>query len=456
MERKGISLVVALIVLLLLALLGASIMMLSVNEEKYINARIGKIRALAYAKAGGAEVIRRLSLEPSEPLYIGESGETYNPGWKTYILLTTEPPENNPPLYYKSSLQISLPDSQRLIYTTKDVEPKYSLVVHHKVNRENSDEIYFYNWKDKREESHEPSTYRGRFFPVEVIEAVGRVGNASSKIRVEVVRESKPVRIAAALSCNCDVTIKGKLVCCGHNHRFSTPWGTDVGKERYACFDDLDDPNDPVWHIRRDDGKTHSIKHFKETSNSDSFYMKDEVEIQCSEKGCLPGISAPGHKINLLPRSTVRGNPDTTTDSTVAGFCNICKVFDVSNEEELEDKYPWEEIVPGEIKDGRYTGFYRCNGDLRISGVVNFTGVLWVKGNIEQRGHLFAKGFIYSEKGSYFNGNFWLLGAVAIEGNSQVRLKPFNGSGVLLYSSDAIERAIAQGQNYHIISHRGE
>lgn len=189
-KKKGITLVLALIILLILTLFGTAIMMLSVNKKQLIGNQMERIRSLSYAKAGVSEAIRRLSLDPSDSLCIRDPNEPYDSAWRIFILLTANPPADNPPVYYTSSVQISLPDTQRLNYTTENIDPNYSLVIHHKIVQNDPSEIFYYNWENKTEESHDPSTYNGAFFPIEVIEATGRDRNVRRKIKVEVERKS--------------------------------------------------------------------------------------------------------------------------------------------------------------------------------------------------------------------------------------------------------------------------
>ncbi len=445
MERKGIALVVALIVLLMLTLLGTAIMMVSMNEEQIIINKVGHIRSLVYAEAGISESIRRLSLNSSDSLCIEDPNRPYDPSWTTYVLLSSNPPADNPPVYYRSSVQTNLPDSQILNYTTGNLDPHNSLIIHHKINSNISNEIFYYNWENISEESHDPATYNGPFSPIEVIESVGIAMNARRKVRVEVVRRSPSLNIAAALSCDCNVEITGKFVCCGHNHLFTTPRGIDAEINPYECFSTT---NSPVWHVYRPDGQPHG-----DVAND---YIKKTVDSKCSNVGCLPGISTPGHKIILSDLSDVRGNPDWTEDPSVAGFYNLYQIFGTLSWEELEMIYPWQHLDSDTIDGGNYEGFYKCEGDLYLSGSTSLSGILWVTGKIVQNGQFTARGLIYSQSGIQFRGDVWILGAVAIEGNSHETIQPFNGSGVLLYSYREVERVVAQGKGYSVISRKEE
>jgi hypothetical protein len=122
--------------------------------------------------------------------------------------------------------------------------------------------------------------------------------------------------------------------------------------------------------------------------------------------------------------------------------------------EELEKQFPWQVMEPGIVDGGSFVGFFKCEGNLDIRGIVNFTGVLWVTGNLKQRGHLSMNGIIYTGRSLTCNGNVWILGAVAIEGQGREVVQPFNGKGVLLYSREGIERALAAADGYRIVARR--
>jgi len=445
-ERSGAALIVALIVLLLFTLAGSAIMILSVNEDRMVHGKMDSIGALAYAEAGVAEAIRRLSLQYFDSLYIGDPHHPFNADWAVYLLFTKNLPQDEPPVYYRQSVQMDLPERKRLSYSSKILDGGRSLTVHHKCSPNDTGKIYYYNWEIGSEELHDAGTYSGMFFPIEVIEVTGVSGKIQRTLRVEVARTPVPVNVISLLSCNGDIELQGKMVLCGHNHLFSTPWGTDAGENRFDCFDDPDTMNDTYWHVPRNDGKAHAGK--------DDTYTRDEMDRQCSKAGCIPGVAAHGHQIKVHDRSLVRGNPDRRTDTTGTDFYNLYQMLDTSSGEELEQQYQWQNIEPGTINGGSFIGFYRCEGNLKFKGIVNFTGVLWVTGSIRQSGHFFARGIVYSADDMRFDGNVWILGAIATKGGAKTRVQPFNGSGVLLYSSGGIQRAIAEAKGYRIISRK--
>jgi hypothetical protein len=442
--RRGATLIVALIILLLLALIGSTIMMLSVNDDRMINDRMSNIGALAAAEAGIAESIKRLSLSTEDSLFLGDPQFAPAPGWTAYLLLSKEPPPHQPPVYYKKSVQIQLPESLRIPYSTEHVDPKLTLKISHKRDQGGAGEIFYYNWDEDTQESHTPGTYKGKYFPVELIQVTGRSGTVARTLQVEVAKGALVPNVVAALSSNVNIDITGKFMCCGHNHLCATPWGTNAGNDRLECFGepDMEDAN---WHVLRPDGKSHG---------GSAPFEKPEGDLQCSEAGCIPGISAPGHGIHVGDRALVRGNPDLASDSRGVEFRYLYEILNTASWDELKERFLWQLIEPGTIDGGSFVGYYRCEGDLELRGVVNFTGVLWVTGTLRQRGYFSASGIVYAGRSCACNGNVWILGAVAIEGEGQSEVRPFNGSGVLLYSVDGIERALAAAGGYRIIARR--
>jgi len=446
--RKGITLIFALIILLLLALLAAAIMMLSMNEGKIVGAKIDNLRCLSYAKAGVSEVIHRLSLDSDDSLYIGDSSVPYESLWKVYILMDDEVPEDNPPVYYKSSIQMVLPEEKRLEYSTENPQRKYSLIVHHKVNPKTAGEIFFYNWVDSSEVSRKPEEYKGAFLPIEVVESVGIAGGNHRKVKVEVVRKSPPLSLTAALCCNCDIEIAKGFVFCGHNHIYETPGGTDARGNPFECFALQMKSDETRWHIQRSD----RLPHARETDD----YEKENPDLMCSADGCVPGISTAGHTIDMAESSFTRGNPDIITNPKVSVFIPLYKMLGTESPDELDEKYAWKAIGPGKISSGSYKGLYKCKGDLELSGITNFEGILWVTGKIKQEGSFSCKGLVYANKELEFNGDIWVLGGVAIDGERNKVSCRFRGSGAVLYSSRAIERAIASSSVYGVILRKEE
>lgn len=443
-ERSGAALIVALIILLLFALIGSTIMMLSVNDDRMINDRLSNINALAAAEAGIAEAIRRLSLPPSDSFAISDPGVPPAAGWRTYILLSGELPPTEPPVYCEMSVQMLMPESLRIPYSTAQLDVSRSLMIAYKTDVKEGDNIIYYNWDEEVEESHNPGNYRGKYFPVAIIEATGSAAKVERTLQVEVARRGLAPSVDAALSCNTDIEIAGKFTCCGHDHLFDTPWGTNAGSDRFECFDEPG-TDDAAWHSDRSDGKPHGIS---------APFEKPDPDRWCGEAGCIPGVSACGNDVRTGTQVIVRGNPDRSGDVSGKPFQYLYQMLNTESWEELENQFMWQVLEPGTIDGGSYVGFYKCDGDLDIRGVVNVTGVLWVTGDLKQRGHLSANGIVYTERSLVCDGNVWILGAVAIEGRGASLVRPFNGKGILLYSLEGIERALAAADGYRIVARR--
>ncbi len=446
--RKGITLIFALISLLLLALLAAAIMMLSMSEGKIVGTKINNLRCLSYAEAGVSEVIHRLSLDSTDSLHIGDSSVPYEPKWKVYILLNNEIPADQPPVYYRRSVQMAISEGKRLRYSTENPKTNYSLIVHHKLNEKKPGEIFFYNWIDSTELSADPITYRGAFLPVEIIESVGATVNGHKKLMVEVAKNVFTSSLTAVLSSNCDIEVSGRYVICGHNHVYSTPPGTDTGENPFQCFVNNVKLDERKLHTQRSDNSTHA--------NERDNYEKESPDLECSKVGCVTGILTSGHRLTIAESSFVRGNPDITMNARILSFMPLHKIFGVESSEELDKKFVWINMEPGKIAGGKFSGIYKCKGDLDISGAVNFDGVLWVTGEIKQKGDFFCKGLVYAGKGLDFDGSVWILGAVAVEDKFHKAVSRFDGSGAILYSSTAVERAVSYGLGYGVILRKEE
>jgi len=452
MKKNGVALVISLLILIILTLFGAAIMMLSINKKHTITDQLDYIRALANAKAGIAEAVKRLSMPADDSLNIQDPETPYNPDWKVYILLTNNLPSDSPPVYFRKSIQMDLPDTERLNYTTTNFVPNYSLLIHHKRYKKAAGEIFYYNWKTNKEEHHNPLTYSEQFFPVEVIEVTGREGNVKRRIRVEIQRKSVSIALKAALSSGCDVEVEGKLICCGHNHKFDTPYGTDMGENPFECFYEPDVQGDRTYHIMREDGKPHAVKHSIDTNGKVSPFVKTLPDSQCRLSGCLPGVATASHTIKLGENTIVRGNPDWVSNPVFGGFNYLYRILGTANWKELGDNYPWQILERDILSDTSLVGFFKRDGDLTLRGNVEFTGVLWITGNLKQNGKFNAKGLIYAGKGMRFDGNVWILGGVVIEGKSKKVVSPVGGRMVILYSEGAIQRAIALSCGYSISS----
>jgi hypothetical protein len=68
-------------------------------------------------------------------------------------------------------------------------------------------------------------------------------------------------------------------------------------------------------------------------------------------------------------------------------------------------------------------------------------GMLYVDGDLTLNSSFIYRGLIYVEGDLKMNGQAWILGALVVKGRSEIRQ---NGGATILYSSDAIGRALAR------------
>ena len=63
------------------------------------------------------------------------------------------------------------------------------------------------------------------------------------------------------------------------------------------------------------------------------------------------------------------------------------------------------------------------DGDLTLNSTITFRGLIYVEGDLK------------------LNGQAWILGGVIVKGKTSVKM---NGGATILYSSEAISRALAR------------
>ena len=71
----------------------------------------------------------------------------------------------------------------------------------------------------------------------------------------------------------------------------------------------------------------------------------------------------------------------------------------------------------------------------------NGEGLLYVDGDLTLNSQFTYRGLIYVEGDLKLNGQAWVLGGIVVKGKTQVTQ---NGGSTILYSSDAITRALSQ------------
>lgn len=411
-NQKGIALVLALMVMLVMSMMVAGLMMTIVNEKKLSSHQSRYVESLSIAEAGFSEAVTRMRLPNTNGYFIGDTRSPLNPHWKTVIFNGAPATPTDTSSVWVQSIQSGMAATDQLAYSTESwsggSDTVNALTIQHKTK---GDSIYFRNKNDGTISLVKyNSTYPANCYPVEVVTSTGRVGNSIRTIQVEVSKIDYPVIVDAAIKSDKPVTIKGHFRVCGHNHSKYTPNDTPVG-------------NSTIGECK-------------------GYELCDRTHDVCVAVGCLPGITTTGDAVvdkGSGSPSEFLGEPASNTDPTNV-FYNIEQIlgFEATDEAGLLAAFPWKTQTSGLVN-----GYVISNGDYTLAGNSNSTGILWVKGNLTLTGNQNFRGLIYVEKDCKITGTLWCLGAVIVEGQTIATLDQLTGTGDILYCSDIIQQVVS-------------
>jgi len=215
-NERGIGLIVALLVLLVLSLLAAVLMMSINTNTKIAGHSMRESQALNTAEAGIAEALSQVRAQSimastTNPRAVGQiysvaAGSVPVPGNADSTFVATAQPAGSWLDYSRPSRG---PDVLTVTYLT---DPGKTV-------------IYRYD----KTLTNPVQTVSG--LPIMVITSVGRKGSDTRKIVAQVIVKPIVANIKAALAANIDINFVGNAVVCGYNHMYSTPaWTGDNGR----------------------------------------------------------------------------------------------------------------------------------------------------------------------------------------------------------------------------------
>lgn len=431
-DQSGIALALSLMVILTLTVLVSGMMLTVVNDKTITANHVRDARALAVAKAGTAEVVRRLGqpYAANDTVIIEDQSGSLHGDWQCLIFLNRPTSGGSGSVMFKRSMQQdTLPYSVTYQAFAADQDTDRVLRVKYKTFDANGNgvieypnEIYFYDYIRKQISLGRGNPTPGDAYPVWEIYAPAVVGNARRTLVTEVVVPRYNAKSQAGLSADGLVWVTGSAVVCGHNHLYTTPSWT----QPTDCFDD--------WHIAATDSHAYA-------PTFESFLPKNH----CTAVGCVPAIETMGVINNNGANTKAYGNPDSISGSSRPTL----KLWEILGMDSAScvDPANWTTNDP-------VNGWSKFTPEWRATGNSSHEGIAWVVGDCHIAGNMDFKGLIYIEGDLFISGRAWILGGITVRGT--VHTTTGHGNMTILYSSEAIARAVTrrEGVNMSIWSQR--
>jgi Tfp pilus assembly protein PilX len=390
-DQRGIALVMALLVLLVISLLSMTLLM-SVNTDTKVAANtVRDTQALAIAEAGIGEACARIT-----------NGDIpTNTNARQVAQIFNAAPGSVPVLGVDSvALATAQPVSQWLAYSTAG-KADSALTVQYKTNAART-VIYRYD------PAKNPAVQTLTGGPIFVITSTGRKGASIRKITAEVIQKPFNVNVKGALTANTDVEFDGNAVICGHNHRLDTPIGKgEVGRSvPEGCYEN---PGANQWETGS--GDVAGIWTGGGINNGGSAFSYGSPAMQPGQPGFYSG---PWDALSMSQADfySWAGAPVSQSPDPPNGIFNLDNDGIMGNQ---SGQFEFHNV------DGE--GFIYCDGDLTLNSDFSFKGLIYVEGDLK------------------LNGNAWILGGLVVRGRTGLKT---NGGATLLYSEDAIKQTLSK------------
>ena len=399
-DERGIGLVIALLVLLVLSLL-AVVLMTSVNIETKISGNgVREARALNTAEAGIGEAIARIGEG------LGPDPNAANAAQKvTQVFLANA--GSVPALGADSTaLATAQPAGAWLNYSTATRGPRV-LTIEFKTDPART-VVYRYD------SAKNPAVNTVSGFPIYKITSTGVVGPDSRRVVTEMIMKPITLNMKGAMVTNVDIKFTGNAFACGYNHRADTPY--DACSNGRAGVGGCDEnPGLNHWEIGSGDltgiwsggainsgGASNDAGTPSEAANQAGFYAGPWQALGMTQAAFYSWVGAP-----------VANMPG-----------NLNGVYYLDNDATAQNQ-------SGAWSGGGSTG----------------SGLLYVDGNFTMNSGFTYRGLIYVEGDVQLNGHAWILGGMIVRGKTSVK---FNGGATLLYSADAIQQNIAKAKGQFV------
>jgi type IV pilus assembly PilX-like protein len=400
-SERGVALVMALLVLLVMALLAAVLMMSVSINRKVAGHDLRMSKALNNAEAGVSEALARIRsgdivLSATNPravgqIYLCQAGSVPVLGTDSIAVETKQPVGE----WLNYSPASRGPDPLTVQFKT---DPGRTVI---------------YRYDPSLPTPIQTSTG----IPIYVITSAGKEGSAVKRVVTEVIAKPFQVLAKGAFVANHTIDYVGNAVVCGFNHRADTPpWMGDDGRYGPA----LGTASDPCA------GGTVPFKPSYETGVGDLYGS-------WTSGGTNNGGGA-----------FQNGWPSANVSNQVGFYTGPWDALGIGQ----ADFYSWIGAPKTDVPTNLNAITYLDNdntaqnqsGAWGIHGVTG-EGMLYVDGDLTLNSTFVYKGLVYIEGDLKLNGQAWILGGLIVRGKADVTM---NGGATILYSSEAILLALSK------------
>jgi Tfp pilus assembly protein PilX len=397
--ERGVALVMALLVLLVMALLAAVLMMSVQINRKVAGHDLRMAKALNNAEAGVAEALARIKSGdlPLNPANARSAGQIFLCAAGSVPVLGTD----------SIAVETKQPVGQWLNYSQPNKGPD-ALTISFKTDAAKT-QIYRYD-PSLSPPAGPINTTSG--LPIFVISSTGHDGSAVKRVVTEVIQKPIVVLCKGAFVAGHDIDFVGNAVVCGYNHSPNTPPWTGV------------------------DGRLAS----QGATNPCNTLVPGIWEVPGGE---LYGSWTTGITYNG-GGAFQNGWPTANASSQVGFYQGPWDAFAISQ----VDFYSWigapKATEPTDLNAITYLDndgiTQNQSGSWAFHGITG-EGMLYVDGDLTLNSTFVYKGLVYIEGDLKLNGQAWILGALVVRGRTDVKM---NGGATVLYSKDAISLALAK------------
>ncbi len=399
-DQRGVALVTALLVLLVVSLLAATLMVSISVDTKTSGHSMTEANALRMAEAGIGEAVARIRS--------GDVPDNNDPQMVAQIFLAAA---GSIPVVTGDSVAMptAQPAGNWLTYSTATKGPNV-LTVEYKTDSLKT-VIYRYD------EDLNPPIQTVSGMPIFKISSTGRKGNGYRRIVTEVIQKPFNANVKSAVAAGVDIKFTGNAAVCGYNHRADTPVGT--GEDgRAGAGGCNENPGLKQWETGSDDlpgfwstgdvdvsGAAQATGTPAIQENQAGFYAGPWEVVGMSQAEFFSWIGPPSSNEPSPPNGIIHLDNNGTTQDQSGAFAY--------------------HGATGE-------GFLYVDGDLTLNAGFTYRGLIYVEGDLK------------------LNGQAWILGALVVRGKAQLKN---NGGASTLYSEDAIQQNLAKyGGNFVTLS----